>query len=405
VAPETIICGTATVLRPCDHGETAVTPVTLRAMPTGDPSTSREPQFAFAGGGTGGHIYPALAIANALAERIPNARFLFFCTQRPVDERILGQASFDVVRQPLRHLSKKPWRWPSVLSGWRSARRLCRQRFRARAPDFVLGTGGLASVPAIVEANRAGIPTAILNPDVKPGKANRFLSRRVNVVFSQWEATRAFLSSRELVVTGCPVRPAFENATRNAGIDVFGLDLAKKTLLVTGASQGAKSINAALGAIAEKIATYNSWQVLHLAGEGDEQRVTSTYRAAGVAATTLAYTDKMPEAMAAADLVISRAGASALAEITAMGRPSILLPYPYHKDQHQLENARCLARASAAQILHDRISSDLNGPALWKLLEPLLRNDAERAAMASAAKQLGRLDAAEVIADRIFQRT
>jgi len=372
-------------------------------MTSGDKAISTKPVFAFAGGGTGGHIYPALAIAEALRERIPNCQFLFFCTDRRVDERILGRSEFEVVRQPLRQITKHPWRWPAIIKGWRSAKHLCRERISARSPIFVLGTGGLASVPAILEANRAGIPTAILNPDAKPGKANRFLAGRVRVVFAQWEATRNFLNPRELAVVGCPIRPAFCGATREAGIEAFKLAPNKKTLLVTGASQGARSINDALIAIVDKLAAQKDWQLLHLTGDADEVRVKTAYAEKKISATVHAFTDRMADALAAADLVVSRAGASTLAEITALGRPSILLPYPYHRDQHQLENARCLAQASAAQILLDEISPEKNGPALWGALKPLMVDSDLRDQMGTSAKELGRIDAGAAIADRILQ--
>jgi len=372
-------------------------------MMIAEPMEGRELVFAFAGGGTGGHIYPALAIAEALRERVSNCRFLFFCTQRRVDARILGRCEFEIIRQPLQNLSKVPWRWPAFLGGWVSAKRLVRERISVRSPAFMLGTGGLASVPSILEASRAGIPTAILNPDAKPGKANRFLASRVRVVFAQWEATKAFLTARRLAVVGCPIRSAFRNASRACGIQAFALSPRKKTLLVTGASQGAQSVNDALIAIADRLAAKKDWQVLHLTGDADESRTQKAYTAAGVSARVLAFTDRMADAMAAADLVISRAGASTLAEITAVGRPSILLPYPYHKDQHQLENARCLADASAAQILPDEISPQKNGPSLWTRLEPLMADDVMRASMANASRRLGCVDADAAIADQILQ--
>jgi UDP-N-acetylglucosamine--N-acetylmuramyl-(pentapeptide) pyrophosphoryl-undecaprenol N-acetylglucosamine transferase len=395
--------GSVLVVRCTSQWRTEATPATLRPMASGDKAISTEPVFAFAGGGTGGHIYPALAIAESLRDRVPDCRFLFFCTDRRVDERILGRSEFEVVRQPLRHISKSPWRWPAIIKGWRSARHLCRDRIAARSPVFVLGTGGLASVPAILEANREGIPTAILNPDAKPGKANRFLAGRVRVVFAQWEATRTFLKPCELAIVGCPIRPAFRGATREAGVAAFKLAPNKKTLLVTGASQGARSINDALIAIVEKLAAQKDWQLLHLTGDADLARVKNAYAEKKISATVLAFTDRMADALAAADLVVSRAGASTLAEITALGRPSILLPYPYHRDQHQLENARCLTRASAAQILLDEISPEKNGPALWGSLRSLMVDGDLRDRMGAAAKELGRIDAGAAIADRILQ--
>ncbi len=368
----------------------------------GEPQDA-SPLIAFAGGGTGGHLYPALAIAEALGRQTPQARFIFFGTQRRMDDRILGRADCEVVRQKLTPLSRLPWRWPIVYRDLRRSCLLCRERFTGDPPSVVIGTGGLASVPAVREAVRAGIPSAILNPDALPGRANRYLARRVNVVFAQWPETADHMPRRtKVLVCGCAIRSDFTEANRRAGLLRFGLDERRKTLLVTGASQGATSINDAVIGNAPFLARMQEWQVLHLTGEEDHERVAAAYRHCGVPASVAAYTDRMAEALAVADLVVSRAGASTLAEITALGRPSILMPYPYHRDQHQLANAQCLARAGAARIVLDRIDPEINGPVLRSVLETLMADDQKRTSMATAARGVGRGDAAEKIAGHIL---
>ena len=362
------------------------------------------PLIAFAGGGTGGHLYPAIAIADAIRRRVPSARFVFFGTQRPIDDRILSRVDCDIVRQTLPALSSMPWRWPSIYLGLRRSAVLCRSHFEKDSPAVVIGTGGMASVPAVREAHRLGIPTAILNPDALPGRANRHLAGVADVVFAQWEDTvQHYPQGMDVRVVGCPIRPGFDSTGPECGIARFGLRPNRKTLLVTGASQGAKSINEAVIANLDWFETLPDWQILHLTGEKDHTHTTAAYRNRSIAAVVLPYTDHMADALHAADLVISRAGASTLAEITAAGKPSILMPYPYHGDQHQFANAKCLTRVAAARILRDAIDPAINGPALRSVLEELLTGDVAREVMSSAVRSLGRGNAAAVIAQQVLR--
>ena len=365
--------------------------------------TTRGPLVVFAGGGTGGHLYPAIAIAEAIRERLRDVRFAFYGTRRRIDQRILGSIDCEAVQQDLSPLSKAPWRWPGFYWRLRSSRTYCRERFAADRPSVIVGTGGLASVPAVHAGVGCGIPAALLNPDAMPGKANRHLSRLADVIFAQWDDTVAqYPRGTKVVVAGCAIRPAFGTARRSDGIACFGLDPTKKTLLVTGASQGARTINEAVAANARLLAELADWQVLHLTGEGDHAYVSDAYRAQSLRAQVVAYTDRMAEALAAADLVVSRAGASTLAEITAVGRASILLPYPYDRHQHQRANARCLVRAGAARLVNDASDPGVNGPALRETLQALMTCSAERERMAAAAQCLGRGTAAADIAEQLI---
>ena len=361
------------------------------------------PLFCFAGGGTGGHLYPALAVADAIRALVPDARFLFFRTGRRVDNHILDRSGYESAPQALAPVTYRPWRWPRMLGSLRVALRDCRGRFLQDRPVCVIGTGGLASIPAVLQGVRMGIPTGILNPDALPGRANRYLARKVDAVFAQWEVTGTHLSRGNVVVTGCPVRPEFHSVDRAAGVVRFGLDSKRRTLLITGASQGARSINDAILRLAAFLSGVGGWQILHLAGDQDFERVRATYSANAVSAIVISYTDHMAEALAAADLIVSRAGASTLAELTALGRASILLPYPYHKDQHQLANAECLARRGAAVVVRDRVEADANAPALLRELKRLMLDDGARGTMAGAAAAMGRPLAAGDIAEAVLR--
>ena len=371
--------------------------------PAQDPNPG--PVIAIAGGGTGGHLYPALAVTEVLRQRVPGLRFVFFGSDRPIDRQILeGREGCELVPQHLPPLQKMPWRWPGIINGYLASSRKCTARLTADRIALVIGTGGLASVPAVRQARRMRIPTVLLNPDAVPGKANRLLARWADLVLVQWEDSLAhFPRHGRVEVVGCPIRAGFAPMTREEGIACFELDPQCKTLLVTGASQGARTLNEALLANLDLFEGERGWQILHLSGRRDFEPVQQAYHGQDVPARVLAYTEQMPAALGAADLVLSRAGASSLAEITAMGRASILMPYPFHRDQHQYANARCLTRPGAALLVPDAVDVTRNGPALREVLQRLMQSDEERAAMAQAAVKISRPDAAERIAERVLE--
>jgi UDP-N-acetylglucosamine--N-acetylmuramyl-(pentapeptide) pyrophosphoryl-undecaprenol N-acetylglucosamine transferase len=365
---------------------------------------SDAPLVVFAGGATGGHLYPNLAVASALETMVEDVRFVFFGTRRPIDRRITSEAGRELVAQSVRPLFlRKPWSLPRFAAAWFGSRRACRAHLREHRPVAVIGSGGYASGPIVREASRAGVPTALLNPDAVPGRANRYLARRVDVIFAQWEeSVQHFNGHAGVKVTGCPVRREFRTASREAGLERFELDPACKTLLVTGASQGARTINDAMIAIASVLRDVPGWQVLHITGDADVRRVADAYAAHSVPARTVSFTEHMAEALAAADLVVSRSGASILAEITALGRPSVLMPYPYHGDRHQEANARVLVKRGAARMVRDQADAGANGPALRGVLVPLMEDAQELSRLASTAQRLGRADAACEIANEVI---
>ncbi|MCK4660298.1 MAG: UDP-N-acetylglucosamine--N-acetylmuramyl-(pentapeptide) pyrophosphoryl-undecaprenol N-acetylglucosamine transferase [Phycisphaerae bacterium] len=356
----------------------------------------------FAGGGTGGHLFPALAVAEAIRETSPNVRFTFFGTSRPFDRVVTNMPGTELISQSIQPLRMKPWTWPTFYVNWVRSRRCCREYFDAHPPVVVIGTGGFASGPPLYEAAKSGIPTVLMNPDAIPGRANRFLAQNTAQVFVQWEETQAAFSGHHgCEVTGCPIRSQFRSASRARGIEHFGLDPTLHTLLVTGASQGAASINNAMPGILNDLAELSGWQILHLSGPRDFEQTQTAYRMHRMPAVVVPFTEQMADAMAAADLIVSRAGASTLAEITALGKPSVLLPYPHHRDMHQHANARVLVKIGAARIVHDRVDPQLTAPAMREVLSTLMSDEETLARMASAANRIGTTDAATKIAARI----
>lgn len=359
--------------------------------------------YLFAGGGTGGHLFPGLAVASALRERNPDCHIAFLTTDRDLDRQLLSPTDFEQIVQPVRPFTLHPLRLPGFLRAWQASVSAARRIIADRRPRMVLGLGGYAAGPPVVAARALGTRCAILNPDAKPGRANRYLARRADLVILQWDAARAhFPRNIRCETLGCPIRATFANARRDAGCRAFGLDVTRPVLVVTGASQGARTINRAMIRAWPAFArAHPEWQLLHLTGPADEPTVRAAYESAGVAAVVRSFTDEMHLALAAADLVICRAGASTLAELTALGRPAILLPYPFHRDRHQHANGEVLVAAGAAVMIEDVRDPDGNARAIGDALERCAPPGA-RARMGAAARALGRPLAASHVADRLL---
>ncbi len=372
---------------------------------------TQKPWMVFAGGGTGGHLFPALGVVEALRSGSLPIDVTFFCTPRPIDGEVLGRAEVEAIPQTVLPLTSKPWRWPAFWRQWRRSVAACHRAFVVRRPAVVVGAGGYASGPPVHAAMKLGIPTFLLNPDAVPGRANRWLARRKELsgIFAQWPVSKKhFPPSARVIVAGCPVRPAFRNLP-DAQLDRhFGLAPHRKTLLITGASQGARTINEALMYLADQIAR-TGWQVLHLSGAADRDRVEQAYTRAAenskpsdFSFRVLTFSDRMAEAMVGADLIVSRAGASSLAEIQVVGKPSILLPYPFHRDRHQWHNAEVLTEAGAAVLIDDTRDGRQNAARLGPVLADLMGDDHKRASMAVAARGLACPESAERIAEHLL---
>jgi UDP-N-acetylglucosamine--N-acetylmuramyl-(pentapeptide) pyrophosphoryl-undecaprenol N-acetylglucosamine transferase len=359
----------------------------------------------FAGGGTGGHLYPGIAVAEQLRQRLPDARLVFLCTRREIDKVILESAGFEFIPQPIVPVVRSIGGLLRFWKGWRETHDQVRELLKTNRPAAVVGLGGYAAGVAVKLAAGKKIPTAILNPDVVPGKANQFLMKYTTAVCCQFEQTADFTPAEhrsKLRVTGCPIRSDITNPTdRGAAIARLGLKSDLKTLVVTGASLGAKSVNDAVVTLL-KTMPIPGWQVLHLAGRDHVDAVRSAYAGLSVDATVVDFTPAMTDVWAVADLCISRSGASSCAELTACGVPSLLMPYPYHKDMHQRANAKVLADAGAAILIDDEKDGDRNAAKIRPVIEPLLGDESKRAAMSAAAKKLGKPDAANRVAEVIL---
>jgi UDP-N-acetylglucosamine--N-acetylmuramyl-(pentapeptide) pyrophosphoryl-undecaprenol N-acetylglucosamine transferase len=363
---------------------------------------SEEVTILFAGGGTGGHLYPGIAVAEALKAAAPHVRPVFLCTTREIDRVILEPTGFEFIPQPIVPPVKTVGGLLKFWKSWRETKDLVRKTLHERRPAAVLGLGGYAAGVAVKVAAQKGIPATVLNPDVVPGMANQYLMQYVRRVFCQFEATARYVRSDEnrqkLDVTGCPIRSDISNLPDRAeAASRLSLDPRLNTLVVTGASQGAQTVNDAVIEMLGGV-TLRGWQILHLAGREHAPAVRDGYRNLTVNARVIDFTPGMADVWAVADLAISRSGASSCAELTACGVPSVLLPYPYHKDQHQKLNGKVLEDAGAAILLDDVKDRRKNAQKLKPTVEALLYDGDRRRAMAGAARKIGKPDAAGNVA-------
>jgi UDP-N-acetylglucosamine--N-acetylmuramyl-(pentapeptide) pyrophosphoryl-undecaprenol N-acetylglucosamine transferase len=358
-----------------------------------------------AGGGTGGHLYPGIAVAQQLRQRLPKARLIFLCTTREIDKIILESTGFEFIPQPIVPLVKSPGGLLRFAIQWRATAVQLRQLLREHKPKAVLGLGGYAAEPAVRMAAKRGIPTAIINPDVIPGKANVMLMKRTQAVCCQFAETAQHVSTAnqaKLRITGCPIREELtQPSDRPAAIQRLGLRADLQTLVVTGASLGAATVNEAALELLQQL-PMPGWQVLHLAGRDHAAKVRECYKPIGIPATVVDFTPAMADVWAVADLCISRSGASSCAELTACGVPSLLMPYPYHKDMHQRANAQVLVAAGAAILIDDEKDAVKNAGKLCAAIKPLLDDPTRRAAMSAAARKIGRPDAAAAVAEVVL---
>ena len=348
-------------------------------------------KILISGGGTGGHLFPALSVADELKRRRPGAGITFVGADRGIETRLVPQAGYPLWTLPLtgmkgmglgsrvRAAAVACWVVPACVA-W----------MIRRDPDLVIGVGGYASGPAVLAASVSGYRTMVMEQNHYPGATNRFLAGRVDAVCVPSEIARERLGGRG-IVTGNPVRPEIAAVGEPPGGDVL-------SILVFGGSRGARSINEAMiDSLPHLAAMKTPPRIVHQTGEHDHARVSDAYRAYPPERfETHAFLDDMPDRLAAADLVICRAGAMTLAEIAASARPAILIPYPFAADDHQRLNAEAVEARGAAIVVLDR---DLDGLAL---ATRVARLDAERDAlrvMADAARSLAVPDAAGRIAD------
>lgn len=341
-----------------------------------------------AGGGTGGHVIPALAIARELKSRY-DAEVLFVGTARGIENRLVPQAGFGLMRIKVGALKNVGLLTRvRTLMGLPLAILEARKIVAAFAPDVVVGVGGYASGPAMAAAILARIPSLAFEPNLVPGFANKMVGRRVSAAAVHFEETKKFFRNAQVV--GVPVRPEFF-ATPTAGRPALAQSR-PPTLLVFGGSQGAQAINQAMtGALPEVLRRVPGLRLIHQTGERDYNDVQAAYASAGAAAEVSAFIDKMPQAFAEADLLVCRSGASTVAEVTAAGKPAIFVPFPRAADDHQRRNAEAIVAGGAAVLIPQ---AELTPERLAQTVTELLADPRRLKEMSERAKALSHVDAA-----------
>jgi len=361
--------------------------------------------FFFAGGGTGGHIYPALALAEQIVRLDRHSVVHFFCSSRAIDNHILGHAGFGYTQLSARGFSLRPVRLIQFVSSFRKSCTVSRQVMAGSQNAVVTGAGGYVAAPVCRTAHKLALPVALLNVDILPGLANRLAVRFADVVFVQFEETASYFKkfNVDARVVGCPLRAAFANPDRARAVAQLGLAENKKILLVTGASSGSDSINNTICSLLDRLGRFAAdWQLVHLAGPPNVRKVRARYQDAKIAYKVLGYYDEMADLLSAASLVVGRSGAVSVAEYAASGVASICMPYPHHRDMHQYLNAGKLVDAGAAVIVDDLPDERERAEWLWEELEELMSDDAKRRRMAQNCRSVGKTDAAAVIAEHLL---
>jgi UDP-N-acetylglucosamine--N-acetylmuramyl-(pentapeptide) pyrophosphoryl-undecaprenol N-acetylglucosamine transferase len=353
-------------------------------------------RVVIAGGGTGGHLYPGIAVARELLSRQPSAAISFAGTTHGIEARVVPREGFalDVIRASgLKGKSFVDRAWGAarlplgVVDAWRIV--------TARRPDLVIGVGGYSSGPVVLTAALRGVPTMLLEQNAVPGLANRLLARHVRAAAVTFESTRAYFGSKAFV-SGNPVRSEFFAPAAPSAPSAQ--DLPATNVLVFGGSQGAHAINVAMVEAASVLASRGSGlRIVHQTGERDLTFVREGYRDAGLQAEVEPFFYDMGGQLAAADVVVCRAGATTLAEITAAGKAAILIPLPTATDDHQRKNAEALVAQGAAELL---LQVDTTGRVLAERILALAADRPRRERMQAAARGLARPDSARVIVDR-----
>jgi UDP-N-acetylglucosamine--N-acetylmuramyl-(pentapeptide) pyrophosphoryl-undecaprenol N-acetylglucosamine transferase len=362
------------------------------------PGEPTEPRIAIACGGTGGHLFPGLAVAGELQQR--GCAVTLLISPKEVDQQGVQSAEgVRVVTLPAVGLTKAS-RW-AFARGFAQSYRASKKLFQAEPPEAVLAMGGFTSAPPVLAGRRAGVPTFLHESNTIPGRANRWLSWIITHAFTGFPECANRLHTKRVTVTGTPVRPQFHPMDAGTCREALGLDAARPTLLVTGGSQGASGLNHLVVVTLPLLAKLMpELQLIHLTGPNDVEKVTQACAAAGIQAMVRPFFAEMHVALGAASAVVSRSGASSLAELAAMRLPSVLVPFPAATGNHQYFNALAFQKTGAAYLMQQR-----NGSPDWlapKIVE-LIQDATVREDMQMALARRHAPGAAGQIAESIMQ--
>ncbi|MFH2057307.1 MAG: undecaprenyldiphospho-muramoylpentapeptide beta-N-acetylglucosaminyltransferase [Pseudomonadota bacterium] len=357
-------------------------------------------KLIIAGGKTGGHLFPGIAIAQALERMSENAKILFVGTDAPFETNTLqayGYAHKAIYSKPIKGGSL----WGKLISVSIVLISLTQSLIIMKTikPDFVIGVGGFSSFAVVLAAWLLNIPTAIQEQNAVPGMTNRMLARFARTIFTSFEHTQGFSNNPKVHYVGNPVRKI---KLSDADKDSTDLDIHpdRFTLLITGGSQGASSINTAMMNAFELMDNPNRFNIIHQTGIKEEAQIQKRYKQLNIKATAKAFFHDMPNIQKMADLIITRAGAGILSELCIHGKPAILIPFPHAADDHQTVNAKTLEEQGAAVMIND---AQLTGSSVKAMIENLMQDRSRLEKMGKAIKALAMPDADKTIATHILQ--
>ena len=354
--------------------------------------------IVLSGGGTAGHINPALALADVLKQRGCEVRFAG--TPTGVEARLVREAGIPFTPFEAQGFNRNhPLTLPKAVLTIQKSTTLARRWFDEIRPDAVVGFGGYVCIPVARAAEQRGIPVVVHEQNSVMGMANKYLAKRAAAVCLTYEhAAEALADKSRVRVTGNPVRESVFSATREQGRARFGVPEGARMLLVTGGSLGARHLNQAVAALKDELLAYGDLHIVQVTGPKELDAVRE--QLALSPEQLLGYTDHMGDAMAAADIVVSRAGATSLAEISARALPALLVPFPFATEDHQTMNAQACVEAGAAYLVAD---ADVEGPEFARKLRELIEDEDVRARMTAAARAQKTRDAAGLLADAVME--
>ncbi|MEM6256883.1 MAG: UDP-N-acetylglucosamine--N-acetylmuramyl-(pentapeptide) pyrophosphoryl-undecaprenol N-acetylglucosamine transferase [Planctomycetota bacterium] len=359
----------------------------------------QKPTILFVGGGSGGHIYPNVAVLERLAELGVNIDARFVVSEREIDDSILKKLDLRGHAISALPLSLKPSGFLKFYKAFKRAELETYDLIRATGASAMLATGGFVSGPALKAGARSSIPCAMVNLDAVPGKSNRFTARYASDLFSAYETTQ--LKKAQMV--GVPLRQSVVNhvSSEQARLSI-GLDPELDTLLIFGGSQGGGTINKAMAELVSRATVrdlFHGWQVLHLTGEQDLSMVREAYKKHGITGRAEPFCTQMGRAWGSATLAVCRAGAGTVAESWANAVPCLYMPYPYHRDEHQRLNASPVVNRGGGMLLKDRIEVHDNVAELMGPLRDLMKNTLRREQMRKAMEESKPFDGATSLAN------
>ena len=358
-------------------------------------------RYILSGGGTGGHIYPALAIASELKNRDENNEILYVGKKGSLEEELVTKAGFDFSPIHIEGLPRKALNKQTITSGIQLLRGLRESKkiIKKFKPDVVIGTGGYVCAPIVYEAQKHNIKTVVQEQNAYPGKTNRFLAKNADLVSINFDEAKKYLNSNNIVYTGNPIRNDFKVIDKNKAAKELNMPLDKKIVLSFGGSGGQESTNEAVIEIL-KSGKNIDFRLIHITGKPHYEYVMNQLKGIEIPENVkiLDYSHEIPDLLMVSDLVIASSSAMTLAEISAVGVASILIPKDYTAGNHQVHNANSYKEKKASTVI---LEADLNGDVLYNRIEELLNDDALRLEMGSYAKQLGDVEAVKNLADKI----